>query len=87
MQPLCNLLAVAVSDHQSRDIPRPGQVPIRRRAQWRAGTIARPARSRLLARQGQALRHPFRRRSDISGVIGVNPNGPSDARDRLRAHR
>ena len=76
MQPLCNPRRT-----------RPGQVPIRRRAQWRAGTIGRPALSRLLGRQDQALRHPFRRRIDVSGVIGVNPNGPSDARDRLRAHR
>jgi hypothetical protein len=46
MQPLCNPRAVAPID-QSRTRPRPGQVPIRRRAQWRIGAITSPALSRV----------------------------------------
>jgi hypothetical protein len=44
--PLCNPRAVAPID-RSRTRPRPGQVPIRRRAQWRIGAITRPALSRV----------------------------------------
>jgi hypothetical protein len=43
---LCNPRAVAPID-QSRTRPRPGQVSIRRRAQWRVGAITKPALSRV----------------------------------------
>jgi hypothetical protein len=66
MQPLCHLLAVAVSDHQSRDIPpsRPSPDPPPRamagRDDHQAGALwpACPARP-------QARRRPLRRGSDV----------------------
>jgi hypothetical protein len=87
MQPGCNLLAVAVSDHLSPDNPpsRPILDPPPRamagRGDQQSGALsaACPARPSTAASVG--------RRSDISGVIGVNANGPSDARYCVRAHR
>ena len=88
MHPGCNLLAVAVSDHRSPDIPpsRPSLDPPPR-AMAGTGDRQAGALSPACPARPQARRHRFRRRSDISGVIGVNPNGPSDARDRVHAHR